>query len=271
MSATRGKVTELFRAVVHFWPDESPREAPLLAALHGLGDEEVGPGRDTRMEILDRVAELPLERLDRLRQWLDAVAARPARAALAAWVVEDGLGMSTTWPLLDVLRKLVEAGDHLMSVHSCDAHGHEELAVCVQKGREYIARIHAALSSGEAKAEPVRARLASWAAGLPDATVQQIRNLIQASLDEGGEEGACEAAERRLRDALTGLDAALAGGEAKAEPPPPSSGSRDPWPFDSTEDGTPAGRGIPYEVAKARHEERQAEKKPVCQACGGLG
>lgn len=51
----------------------------------------------------------------------------------------ENLGMDTSWPLSDVLAKLIEATDHLLKVHSCDTHGHEEFLTAVLRGREYLA------------------------------------------------------------------------------------------------------------------------------------
>lgn len=44
----------------------------------------------------------------------------------------------TAWPLRDVLAKLVEAVDHLLDVHDCDAHGHEQFIIARDKARELL-------------------------------------------------------------------------------------------------------------------------------------
>lgn len=51
------------------------------------------------------------------------------------------MGMDTPWPLHDVLAKLVQATEHLLNVHACDAHGHEEFGIAAQRGKQ----IHALL------------------------------------------------------------------------------------------------------------------------------
>lgn len=49
-------------------------------------------------------------------------------------------GMDTPWPLHDVLAKLIEATDHLLDVHDCDTHGHEEFRTAAIAGKELLAR-----------------------------------------------------------------------------------------------------------------------------------
>jgi hypothetical protein len=36
--------------------------------------------------------------------------------------------VGTPWPLRDVLKKLADAADHLLSNHDCDLHGYEEVS-----------------------------------------------------------------------------------------------------------------------------------------------
>lgn len=49
-------------------------------------------------------------------------------------------GMDTPWPLQDVLAKLIEATEHLLEHHNCDAHGHEEFRTAANAGKELHAR-----------------------------------------------------------------------------------------------------------------------------------
>ena len=44
------------------------------------------------------------------------------------------------WPTIDVLRKLVEAGEHLLRDHSCDVHGWEEIERACRVGRDRLER-----------------------------------------------------------------------------------------------------------------------------------
>lgn len=54
------------------------------------------------------------------------------------------LGMDTPWPLPDVLAKLIEATEHLLYVHNCDAHGHEEFRRARIVGQQYLQAMRAA-------------------------------------------------------------------------------------------------------------------------------
>lgn len=47
-------------------------------------------------------------------------------------------GMGESWPLRDVLTRLVEAAEHLLDVHNCDGHGHEGIRDAVNHGRKYL-------------------------------------------------------------------------------------------------------------------------------------
>lgn len=54
------------------------------------------------------------------------------------------------WPLRDVLDKLRAATAHLLDVHSCDTHGHEEFRTAMRQAETLIGRIDLALArSGE--------------------------------------------------------------------------------------------------------------------------
>ena len=48
------------------------------------------------------------------------------------------------WPVRDVLLKLADAGDHLLSDHDCDRDGWEEISFAVR-----AARIHALRMTGD--------------------------------------------------------------------------------------------------------------------------
>lgn len=53
--------------------------------------------------------------------------------------LEAVLGMSEPWPTMDILAKLIDATDHLLSVHGCDTHGHELFRAAVTAGKARLA------------------------------------------------------------------------------------------------------------------------------------
>ena len=63
-----------------------------------------------------------------------------ARAKLAA--VQ---GLDTPWPLLEVLRRLSDAADHLLRDHDCDAHGYEGVGLARDAAMARIAELEAAI------------------------------------------------------------------------------------------------------------------------------
>jgi|SRR5688572_32619802 len=54
----------------------------------------------------------------------------------------SALGLYNSWPLKDVLNRLAAATELLLTKKSYDGHDHEELRVCVERGRE-LAKIAA--------------------------------------------------------------------------------------------------------------------------------
>jgi hypothetical protein len=48
------------------------------------------------------------------------------------------LALDTPWPLPDVLAKLIEATEHLLGHHGCDAHGHEEYRAAAESGKAVL-------------------------------------------------------------------------------------------------------------------------------------
>jgi hypothetical protein len=63
---------------------------------------------------------------------------RKAREALRGAVETTAVraDMDQPWPLHDVLAKLCDATEHLLDVHDCDGHGHEEYRTAAKRGRE---------------------------------------------------------------------------------------------------------------------------------------
>ena len=53
------------------------------------------------------------------------------------------LAMDDPWPTFEVLRKLAEAGEHLLRDHDCDVHGWEEIDTAVKLARKRLAELEA--------------------------------------------------------------------------------------------------------------------------------
>lgn len=62
------------------------------------------------------------------------------------------LGHDETWPLVDVLRRLLEAEDHLREGHDCDHLGYETARAAAEQGRKYLAL----LDQGTGRTPPSR-------------------------------------------------------------------------------------------------------------------
>lgn len=61
----------------------------------------------------------------------------------------EALGVHDSWPVTDVLNKLVEATEYLLDVKNYDRVGWEEVSHCAKLGREYSTKILEALNSKE--------------------------------------------------------------------------------------------------------------------------
>lgn len=46
--------------------------------------------------------------------------------------------LDTPWPLVSILKKLADAGEHLLDVHNCDDEGHEGIRIAVTEARKII-------------------------------------------------------------------------------------------------------------------------------------
>jgi hypothetical protein len=117
-----------------------------------------------------RIAEL--ERIERAANLLDDAICEfgvenPAYISEAAQVLHDLLhrttkpervnvppseGLDTPWPLRDVLTKLIDATEHLLDDHDCDAHGHEEYRAAAKAGKGLLARRDAQPPEGSQEA-----------------------------------------------------------------------------------------------------------------------
>lgn len=67
-------------------------------------------------------------------------AARDARAEV--------LRMNAAWPLPEVVRKLVQAADHLLGHHSCDLHGYEEVQRAAAEARDWLTKLGYDVNAG---------------------------------------------------------------------------------------------------------------------------
>lgn len=47
----------------------------------------------------------------------------------------EALHMGEPWPIPDILNRLAGAAEHLLSVHSCDAHGYEGVDAAIKAAR----------------------------------------------------------------------------------------------------------------------------------------
>jgi len=68
-----------------------------------------------------------------VRDWL-----RNGIASTQEVITDEILGIYNPWPLTDVLGKLIFATEYLLHEKNYDGHDHEELQICVQRGKEII-------------------------------------------------------------------------------------------------------------------------------------
>ena len=54
--------------------------------------------------------------------------------------LETFMGSNDPWPTLDAVKRLVDAADHLLDDHSCDAHGYEGLMFARDAMRQRLER-----------------------------------------------------------------------------------------------------------------------------------
>jgi hypothetical protein len=52
--------------------------------------------------------------------------------------IDKIIGMDEAWPLVDVLKKLIEASEILLHKKDYDGHGWEEMEHCVKRGKEIV-------------------------------------------------------------------------------------------------------------------------------------
>lgn len=78
-----------------------------------------------------------------LLQWL-----RLPSEAVALRVLADTFEEGTAWPLLSVLERLADAGDHLLDGHDCDAEANEEVRFAIASSRKIAARVRQLKAQG---------------------------------------------------------------------------------------------------------------------------
>jgi len=71
----------------------------------------------------------------------DAAVERAEKAERAAAQMRDDMGMSEPWPVVEVLRKLSDAAEHLLHDHDCDHQGHEGISDAKTRARQLAARL----------------------------------------------------------------------------------------------------------------------------------
>lgn len=113
---------------------------------HGsFGPEFVGPGPYYVAEEADaEIERLTAQVNDAMQGEADATEAYRAQIER----LRAALSMDAPWPLPDVLEKLVEAVEHLLSAHSCDTHGYESYVVAIACGKAVLGNLRAGLRGG---------------------------------------------------------------------------------------------------------------------------
>lgn len=112
-----------------------PTPAPAEASGHPR------PWRSKGRRIYDATWRVVMECADEDDAYrrCEDVNARPSEQA--AWAKPLIDAQSTTWPVRDVLARLADAADHLLNVHSCDAHGYEDVGIARDVARQLVAAL----------------------------------------------------------------------------------------------------------------------------------
>lgn len=69
-------------------------------------------------------------------QVVEALKTRDAEVRAAA--LREALLTDEAWPLKDIIAKLIEATEHLLIGHNCDAHGWELFGGAARRGKEWL-------------------------------------------------------------------------------------------------------------------------------------
>lgn len=64
--------------------------------------------------------------------------------------LEDVFGQAEPWPLVDVLARLLDLGEHAQTAHSCDRHGYEEDLEAMKSGYQLLKRLRSTAAKPEA-------------------------------------------------------------------------------------------------------------------------
>jgi hypothetical protein len=109
-----------------------------------------------------------------VEQMKEALLGMPARQRASVLLRMPELRGDQPWPLVEVLRKLVESTKHLLVDHGCDRHGHEEARAAMTAAQEMVvafvghecfvcgARVPEPMVCGSAECAAEAARHAHW-------------------------------------------------------------------------------------------------------------
>jgi hypothetical protein len=78
---------------------------------------------------------------ERMRESRERACANARRHAQENTRLRSVLAVDTPWPFTEVLRRLAEAGEHLLGEHSCDTHGHEGIRDACNAARRILASL----------------------------------------------------------------------------------------------------------------------------------
>lgn len=130
-------------------PDEPPVSTPTREGTKPMSASQT---RDKAKQLAEqeayeheRYCDTVCENSDHLLGWHLREALKRAEQAeqqLAEQVAEarregarEALHMGEPWPIPDILNRLAGAAEHLLSVHSCDAHGYEGVDAAIKAAR----------------------------------------------------------------------------------------------------------------------------------------
>lgn len=132
--------------VLRNWPD---RIAAALAekdeTIKSL--EELGRALEGQVASLEKMRSLNTAALaeqkaeiTKLNESLDSITASAIRQSAEIEFLEEKLRLSETWPLVDVVKKLIHAA--VLGDERCDFHGHEEIRACIDAGKEWVEKYY---------------------------------------------------------------------------------------------------------------------------------
>ncbi len=114
-------------------------------------------------EAIDAAHPMRRGRHDLYAEAMRLVGAKRSKGALVAlvnWLLLERDAVLRTgepWPLVDILRKLADAADHLLTDHDCDAHGWEGVTCARDAARALLAKLESPEAGGDVfSSSPVR-------------------------------------------------------------------------------------------------------------------